>query len=78
MRDYELLRKELPGDNEVAESLHNAQVALKKSRGVDVLHMKISGEVEEISSLERFKTAISTPGEIDMLLCGFHFLKSGI
>ncbi|TYI63175.1 hypothetical protein E1A91_D09G001600v1 [Gossypium mustelinum] len=62
VRDYELLRKELPGDNEVAESLHNAQVALKKSRGMGVLNMKISGEVEEISSLERFKTAISTPG----------------
>ncbi|KAK6287171.1 hypothetical protein POUND7_013350 [Theobroma cacao] len=62
VRDYELLRKELPGDNEVAESLHNAQIALKKSRGVDVHSMKISGEVEEVSSLDRFKTAISSPG----------------
>ncbi|XP_039049418.1 inactive TPR repeat-containing thioredoxin TTL3-like isoform X2 [Hibiscus syriacus] len=62
VRDYELLRKELPGDIEVAESLHNAQVALKKSRGVDIHKTKISGEVEEISSLEIFKTAISSPG----------------
>ncbi|XVF60896.1 hypothetical protein PTKIN_Ptkin08bG0085100 [Pterospermum kingtungense] len=62
VRDYELLRKELPGDNEVAESLHNAQVALKKPHGVGVRNMKISGEVEEISSLDRFKTAISSPG----------------
>ncbi|KAE8720409.1 Inactive TPR repeat-containing thioredoxin TTL3 [Hibiscus syriacus] len=62
VRDYELLRKELPGDIEVAESLHNAQVALKKSRGVDIHKTKISGEVEEISSLERFKIAISSPG----------------
>ncbi|XP_022740331.1 inactive TPR repeat-containing thioredoxin TTL3-like [Durio zibethinus] len=64
VRDYELLRKELPGDNEVAESLHNAQVALKKSCRVDVNYnnMKISGEVEEISSIDRFKTAISSPG----------------
>ncbi|XVF16877.1 hypothetical protein REPUB_Repub10bG0069100 [Reevesia pubescens] len=62
VRDYELLRNQLPGDNEVAESLHNAQVAMKKSRGVDVHNMKIVGEVEEISSLDRFKTAISLPG----------------
>ena len=68
MRDYELLRKELPGDNEVAESLHNAQVALKKSRGVDVHNMKISGEVEEISSIDRFKTAVSSPGEVNALM----------
>ena len=68
MRDYELLRKELPGDNEVAESLHNAQVALKKSRGVDVHNMKISGEVEEISCLDRFKTAISLQGEVDAFI----------
>ncbi|OMO98868.1 Tetratricopeptide-like helical [Corchorus capsularis] len=62
VRDYELLRKELPGDNEVAESLHSAQVALKNSRGVDLHTMKFSGEVEEVSSLDRFKTAISSPG----------------
>ncbi|XWS33044.1 hypothetical protein CRYUN_Cryun22dG0043900 [Craigia yunnanensis] len=62
VRDYELLRKELLGDNEVAESLHNAQVALKKPHGVDVHNMKISGEVEDISSLDRFKIAISSSG----------------
>lgn len=58
MRDYEILRKELPGDNEVSESLHKAQVALKKYREVDVHNTKTSGEVEEISTLIKFKTAI--------------------
>ncbi|KAL4332358.1 hypothetical protein GQ457_07G003540 [Hibiscus cannabinus] len=62
VRDYEILRKELPGDTEVADSLLNAQIALKKSRVADINKMKISGEVEEISSLERFHTAISSPG----------------
>ncbi|KAE8724862.1 Inactive TPR repeat-containing thioredoxin TTL3 [Hibiscus syriacus] len=62
VRDYELLREELPGDIEVAESLHNVQVALRKSRGADIHKTKISGEVEEISSIERFKTAISSTG----------------
>lgn len=62
VRDYEALRKELPGDNEVAESFHNAQVALKKSRGEFATNMKMHGEVEEFSSLEKFKAAISSPG----------------
>lgn len=33
MRDYDVLNRELPDDNEVAKSLLHAQVALKKSRG---------------------------------------------
>ncbi|GMJ10128.1 hypothetical protein HRI_004682000 [Hibiscus trionum] len=62
VRDYEVLRRELPGDNEVAESLFHAQVALKKSRGEEVYNMKFGGEVEEVSSLEQFRAAISLPG----------------
>ncbi|KAF3662130.1 TPR repeat-containing thioredoxin TTL4 [Capsicum annuum] len=61
VRDYELLRKELPYDNEVAESLFHAQVALKKSRGEDVHNMKFGGEVELVSGLEQFRAAISSP-----------------
>lgn len=33
VRDYEILKKELPGDNEVAESLLRAQDALRLTRG---------------------------------------------
>lgn len=62
VRDYEVLRRELPDDNEVAESLFHAQVALKKSRGEEVYNMKFGGEVEEVSSLEQFRAAISSPG----------------
>ncbi|KAL2496507.1 TPR repeat-containing thioredoxin TTL1 [Forsythia ovata] len=62
VRDYEVLRRELPDDNEVAESLFHAQVALKKSRGEDVYNMKFGGEVESISDLEQFRAAISSPG----------------
>lgn len=62
VRDYEVLRRELPDDNDVAESLFHAQVALKKSRGEEVHNMKFGGEVEEVSSLEQFKAAISLPG----------------
>ncbi|XWS10924.1 hypothetical protein CRYUN_Cryun38cG0040200 [Craigia yunnanensis] len=62
VRDYEVLRKEHPDDNEVAESLFHAQVALKKSRGEEVYNMKFGGEVEKVSSLEQFRAAISLPG----------------
>lgn len=60
--DYETLRKELPYDKEVAESLFHCQVALKKSRGEVVLNMEFGGEVEEISSLEELKAALTRPG----------------
>ncbi|KAF9666717.1 hypothetical protein SADUNF_Sadunf16G0257800 [Salix dunnii] len=43
VRDYEVLRRELPDDNGVAESLFHAQVALKKSRGEEVYNMKFGG-----------------------------------
>ncbi|GLT50245.1 hypothetical protein SLA2020_237430 [Shorea laevis] len=59
VKDYEVLRRELPGDNEVAESLHSAQVALMKSQ---VYNVKYSGEAEEVSNLDRFKVAMSSPG----------------
>ncbi|KAK9269045.1 hypothetical protein L1049_000813 [Liquidambar formosana] len=62
VRDYEVLRRELPDDNEVAEALFHAQVALKKSRGEEVYNMKFGGEVEEVSGLEQFRAAISSPG----------------
>lgn len=68
MRDYEVLRKELPGDNEVAEALFHAHVALKKSRGEDVYNMKFGGEVESISGLEQFRAAVSSSGKC----CSFH------
>ncbi|KAL2245476.1 TPR repeat-containing thioredoxin TTL1 [Sesamum indicum] len=62
VRDYEALRRELPDDNEVAESLFHAQVALRKSRGEEVNNMKFGGEVESVSGLEQFRAAVSSPG----------------
>ncbi|KAJ1685238.1 hypothetical protein LUZ63_016628 [Rhynchospora breviuscula] len=38
------------------------QVALKSSRGEEVSNMKFGGEVELISGLDEFHTAISFPG----------------
>ncbi|KAL3503133.1 hypothetical protein ACH5RR_037582 [Cinchona calisaya] len=71
VRDYEVLRRQLPHDNEVAESLFHAQVALKKSRGEEVSNMQFGGEVELVSGLEQFRAAISSPGASVV-----HFLSS--
>ncbi|KAI4333580.1 hypothetical protein L6164_018367 [Bauhinia variegata] len=62
VKDYEILRRELPDDNEVAEALFHAQVALKKSRGEEVHNLKFGGEVEVVSGLDQFRAAISLPG----------------
>ncbi|CAN6443802.1 unnamed protein product [Victoria cruziana] len=62
VHDYEILRKELPDDNEVAEGLFHAQVSLKKSRGEEVYNMKFGGEVEEISDSDQFKAVVASPG----------------
>lgn len=67
MRDYEVLRRELPNDNEVAESLFHAQVALKKSHGEDVYNMKFGGEVELVSGLQQFRAAISSSGKFSCI-----------
>ncbi|CAN8269323.1 unnamed protein product [Cochlearia groenlandica] len=62
VRDYENLRKVLCYDKEIAESFFYAQVALKKSRGELVLNMEFGCDVEEISSLEELKAALTRPG----------------
>lgn len=68
-----MLRKELPGDKEVAEGLFHAQVALKMSRGEEVSNLKFGGEVEAVSTLEQFKAAISLPGKAFSF---FHLLEN--
>ncbi|KAB2071877.1 hypothetical protein ES319_A08G253500v1 [Gossypium barbadense] len=53
VQDYEVLRRELPDDNKIAESLFQAQVALKKSHG---------DFGKEACSIKQFRAAISLPG----------------
>ncbi|XP_076930644.1 TPR repeat-containing thioredoxin TTL1-like [Bidens hawaiensis] len=62
VKDYEILRRELPNNNDIAESLFHAQVALKKSRGDDVNNMKFGGEVEVVTNLDQFKAAVASSG----------------
>ncbi|KAK9070592.1 hypothetical protein SSX86_010994 [Deinandra increscens subsp. villosa] len=62
VRGYEVLRRELPDNKDIAESLFHAQVALKKSRGEEVYNLKFGGEVELINNLEQFKAAVASTG----------------
>ncbi|CAL0323591.1 unnamed protein product [Lupinus luteus] len=61
VKDYEALKHELPHDNEVAESLRQARLALGKSREL-VSGTKFGVEVEEISVLDKFKAVIGSAG----------------
>ncbi|XP_054811020.1 inactive TPR repeat-containing thioredoxin TTL3-like [Prosopis cineraria] len=59
VRDYEALKGQLPRDNEVAESLRQAQLALRKCRGEEC-GSKLGVEVEEVSTFDRFKAATAS------------------
>ncbi|KAJ7542635.1 hypothetical protein O6H91_09G004400 [Diphasiastrum complanatum] len=62
LRDYEMLRRELPGDIEVARALFDVQAAWKKSRG-EVSFKKSFGEgIHEVSTTNQFREAITSPG----------------
>ncbi|KAG2332277.1 hypothetical protein Bca4012_018170 [Brassica carinata] len=67
VRDYEFVRRELPGDSEVAESLERAKTALSQgSRSLG-----FNKEVEAVSTLDKFKNSVSLPG-----VSVFHFKSS--
>ncbi|KAK6777117.1 hypothetical protein RDI58_023834 [Solanum bulbocastanum] len=59
VRDYEILRQELPYDRELAEFLFQCRVELKKSQGEDVQNMTFVGKVDLVLDLYNFRTAIA-------------------
>lgn len=71
MRDYETLKKEMPGDLEIANELYEVQVAHKKAKGEKMIMSKNGGEVEEISSSVRLREVISQPGK--HLILNIHY-----
>lgn len=56
------MRKELPGDGEVAESLERAKAALS-NKSEQHKYLGLNNEVEEVSTFDKFKTATSLPGK---------------
>ncbi|XVE95326.1 hypothetical protein REPUB_Repub02eG0087100 [Reevesia pubescens] len=69
IQDYEMLIRETPGDEEVARALFEAQVQLKKQRGEDIKDMKFGSNLVLISSNERFRRFVTSPGMTVALFC---------
>lgn len=63
IQDYEMLIREIPGDEEVGRALFEAQVQHKKQRGEDVKDMKFGSNLVFISSNERFRHLVTSPGK---------------
>ncbi|CAN8318070.1 unnamed protein product [Cochlearia groenlandica] len=70
VRDYEFARKELPGDNDVAESLERAKTALV-NLSLESKSLGSNNEVEVVSTLDKFKSSVTLPG-----VSVFHFKSS--
>lgn len=62
LRDYERLKLELPGDPEVARCLFDTQVAMKKHYGEKSIPKWFGGEIEEVTSNDQLREALSHPG----------------
>ncbi|KAM7492174.1 hypothetical protein LguiA_035095 [Lonicera macranthoides] len=62
VKDYEVLRKELPGDSEVAEALLHAHEALKKCRGSEEVNGVKFGRAEEFSANGWSKATVQSAG----------------
>ncbi|KAI9200561.1 hypothetical protein LWI28_009808 [Acer negundo] len=69
IQDYEMLIREIPGDEEVGRALFEARVQLKKQRGEDVKDMKFGSNLVFITSNERFRHFVTSPGMAVVLFC---------
>ncbi|XP_061350101.1 TPR repeat-containing thioredoxin TTL1-like [Gastrolobium bilobum] len=62
IQDYEMLIREKPGDEEVARALFEAQLQLKMLRGEDIKDLKFGSNLVFISSNDRFRHYVTSPG----------------
>lgn len=69
IQDYEVLIRETPGEEEVGRALFEAQVQLKKQRGEDVKDLKFGADMVVVSSNERFRHFVTSPGMSVVLFC---------
>lgn len=63
IQDYEMLIREKPGDEEVARALFEIQLKLKMLRGEDVKDLKFGSNLVCISSNDRFRHYVTSPGK---------------
>ncbi|XP_043718896.1 inactive TPR repeat-containing thioredoxin TTL3-like [Telopea speciosissima] len=69
IQDYEMLIRKTPGDVEVGRALFEAQLQLKKRRGEDVQGLKFGADIIVITSNERFRHFVTSPGMSVVLFC---------
>ncbi|GBG80461.1 hypothetical protein CBR_g30924 [Chara braunii] len=63
INDCEILKKEMPGDEEVSKCLFNAQLAMKKHRGEDTSGIHYEGDgIVTIRSSEKYKEMMRSSG----------------
>ncbi|GMI77211.1 hypothetical protein HRI_001390400 [Hibiscus trionum] len=67
--DYEVLIRQTPGDEEVARALSEANVQLKKQQGQDIEGLKFGSNLVLVSSNERFRHFVTSPGMSVVLFC---------
>ena len=58
-----MLIRESPADEEVGRALFEAQVQLKKQRGEDIQDLKFGSNLVFVSSYERFRHFVTSPGK---------------
>ncbi|CAJ1974119.1 unnamed protein product [Sphenostylis stenocarpa] len=69
IQDYEMLLREKPGDEEVARALFETQLQLKLLRGEDIKDLKFGSNLFLISSNDRFRHYVTSPGMSVVLFC---------
>ncbi|KAK4274098.1 hypothetical protein QN277_017380 [Acacia crassicarpa] len=69
IQDYEMLLREKPGDEEVGRALFEAQLQLKMLRGEDVKDFKFGCNLVFVSSNDRFRHYVTSPGMSVVLFC---------
>lgn len=69
IQDYEMLLREKPGDEEVARALFETQLQLKMLRGEDIKDLKFGSNLFFISSTDRFRHYVTSPGMSVVLFC---------
>ncbi|KAJ6405192.1 hypothetical protein OIU84_013212 [Salix udensis] len=69
IQDFEMLIRESPADEEVGRALFDVQVQLKKQRGEDTKDLKYGSNLAVVSSDERFRRFVTSPGMSVVLFC---------
>lgn len=59
-----MLIRESPADEEIGRALFEAKIQLKKQRGEDTKDLKFGSNLVFISSNERFRYFVTSPGKV--------------